>query len=308
MSFSISSSKAIKACIGICLIMGLILASASEYILRVKIAPQDEFIAHVNLFNSDPVSDAAFGDSHVARGFVPPQGMLNHAYPSESIPRMAWKVDAYFSDHAPDRVIIQADPHMFAPYRLSKTVGDYPAQFENPTHSKFGLYLSIPRYRANLVNYWASFARNGGQLKSEITFTSGGAHLSPGDISKEPPRYRENAALTRARIHDLGPASTQKAYREIYSKMLTDLNRKGANICMVTFPVSPNFRTAIRTINDAERKGIFAFFEQEAQRIEARYVNWETITDDLSNFRDTDHLNGDAAKHFSPQLVTECFG
>jgi len=308
MSFSTSSSKAISLCAAVCFMAGLTLLGASEYLLRSQIAPQDEFIAHTKLFATSPLADAAFGDSHVARGFVPPKGMVNQAYPSESIPRMAWKTQTYYADKAPGRVIIQADPHMFAPYRLGQTLGDYPEQFKNPTPTKFGLFLSIPRYRANLVNYWASFVRKGGRLKSEITFTEGGAHLSPGDISKEPERFRTLAAKRRAAVHDLGPLPTQQAYRDIYATMLTDLTTKGADICMVTFPVSSDFRAALKSVKDTERADIFAFFKAEAKRTGANYVNWEAASDVRSHYRDTDHLNGAAAAFMSPDLMTQCFG
>lgn len=308
MNFSISSSSAIKLCAGAFLITGIILAAASEFLLRTQIAPQDEFVSHAEMFKSKRTANAAFGDSHVARGFVPPEGMINFAYPSEPIPRMAWKIQTYLENNAPNRIIIQADPHMFAPYRLHKRVGDYPAQFENPSKSDTGLLLSIPRYRANLVNYWASFMRKGGRLKSEITFTESGAHLSPGDISKEPLRFRRNAALQRASLHDLGPLESQKDYREIYADILTELQAKGAEVCMVTFPISPDYKVALKTVNDAERAETFAFFNTEAARTGAAYVNWEDATDKLSDFRDTDHLNGDAATRLSPSLMTLCFG
>lgn len=307
MNFFISSSKAIQTCVGTGLFLGLIFFGASELILRTQIAPQDEFISHTELFKSQRLPNAAFGDSHVARGFVPPEGMINLAYPSEPIPRMAWKVKTYFDDQTPGQVILQADPHMFSPYRLNRSVGGYPAQFENPMKTKSGLLLSIPRYRANLVNYWASFARKGGRLKSEIIFTERGAHLSPGDISKEPARYRQFAALTRAKTHDLGSRKTQKAYREIYADMLTQLEEKGANICMVTFPISPDFRDALKSVDDAERADVFEFFKQEAKRVGAKYINWEGVSNTRSDFRDTDHLNGAAAKRLSPELMTRCF-
>lgn len=307
MNFSISSSSAIKLCAAVFVLTGVVLAGASEYVLRSQIAPQDEFIAHTQMFNSNRSANAAFGDSHVARGFVPPGGMLNLAYPSESIPRMAWKVETYFNAHAPGRVIIQADPHMFAPYRLGQGVGNYPEQFKNPSGSETGLLLSIPRYRANLVNYWASFTRKGGRLKSEITFTEGGAHLSPGDISKEPVRFRRFAALNRVRTHDLGPVTAQQDYRETYARMLTELESKGANICMVTFPLSPDYKVALESLNDAERAELLAFFQIQAKRTGARYVNWDNATERLSDFRDTDHLNGEAAKRLSPDLMARCF-
>ena len=113
--------------------------------------------------------------------------------------------------------------------------------------------------------------------------------------------------MKRVRTHDLGPAPEQQAYRETYAKMLSGLKAKGADICMVTFPLSPDYRTALDTVKDEERDALMAFFRNEASRIDARYVNWEDATDRPSDFRDTDHLNGEAAKRLSPDLMTRCF-
>ncbi len=147
---------------------------------------------------------------------------------------------------------------------MGQSLGDYPEKFQDPVGSKTGLYLSVPRYRANLVNYWASFVRNRGRLKSEISLTERGAHLSPGDISKEPERFRRFAAINRAKIHDLGPLPTQQAYRDIYADMINNLNEKGAEICLVTFPAAPDFQAALKSVNDAERADILTFFRAKS--------------------------------------------
>ena len=97
--------------------VALLLFSASEALVRTSVLHQDEFIAHAHLFMAARDTDAAFGDSHVARGFYPPKGMVNLAYPSEGIEHMDWKVRSYFADKDPGRVIVQADPHLLAPYR-----------------------------------------------------------------------------------------------------------------------------------------------------------------------------------------------
>ena len=77
---------------------------------------------------------------------------------------------------------------------------------------------------------------------------------------------------------------------------------------MVTFPVSSDFRAALKSVKDTERADIFAFFKAEAKRTGANYVNWEAASDVRSHYRDTDHLNGAAAAFMSPDLMTQCFG
>lgn len=295
---------------GLTVTIGLVmLFAASEVLVRGSVLPQDDLKKHVKLFSSSLRSDAAFGDSHVARGFVPPQQMINLAYPSESIPQIDWKIRRYYATRKPGRIILQADPHMFAVYRLNRPLGDYPKIFEQPSQpSILGVQILNNRFRANLVNYWTSFLKNGGRLISKIKITENGAHLSPGDESKKDVRLRKYEASIRVGIHDIPTEERAGEYRKIYSKLLDFLADKDANVCMVSFPLSPDYREAMAKEDMAARDDLMQYFIAEARRTNSAYLNLIQHVDTLSKFRDTDHLNAEAAKEISPYIVNACFG
>jgi hypothetical protein len=291
-------------------LLALLLLAASEWLVRTQVVPQDEFIKHAKLLESSKLENAAFGDSHVARGFLPSADMLNLAYPSENLPQMDWKIRHYFGDKKPGNILLQADPHMFANYRLGG-VGDYPKNLKSASlNIESNFKILIPRYRANLVNYWTSYFAGGGELKSQISFTENGAHLSSGDISNDTPRWRRFEDIARVNTHIIASGKPLEIYKQNYEDILDFLVSQGANICMVTFPHSPGYHEAVNqreSLKEA-RSEIIGFFSQQSDRVGARYVNLDKSVTDISKYRDSDHLNGEATVELSAQLLKECFG
>ena len=293
--------------------VGLSLFAASEALVRAEVEQQDEFVSHVRLFETSQAVDAAFGDSHVARGFVPPEGMINLAYPSEGIEHLDWKIRTYFARRLPGRVIIQADPHLFAPYRLRNHLGDYPARFaEVAKANEWVPRISESRYRANLVNYWSSYVKSGGDLVSRIKVLDNGALLSPGDLSTGDARWRAYQTRSRIASHRIHPMAAVAQRLETYSRLLDFLAERGARVCMANFPLSPDYRSAMQADKHAdttrERQAILTFFETEAERTGARYVDLRAMTSDRSEFRDVDHLNGASALKYGSAITDACFG
>lgn len=277
----------------------ILFACASEWLLRKHVAPQDNLLAHLSLLNTATSPDAAFGDSHVARGFAPPPGMLNLAFPSENIMQIAAKARRYYANHTPGRVIIQADPHLFSPYRLLAAADPTPP--EPPM-----LMLLDPDRRRALRGYWLAFIKGRGALTSRIERLDNGALLSPGDLSGYSPRGLEALVRNRVRIHRpvSGPLSNAvAATKAAYAALLDDLSRKGAQLCLVSFPVSPPYR-AMMARPAAE---IIAFYQGEAARVGARYIDHRSLINEMPLFRDADHLNAAGALAYSSQPITACF-
>ncbi len=298
--------------VGVALATTVVLLSASELLVRAKIEPQDDFVSHVRLFNTSQATDAAFGDSHVARGFVPATGMINLAYPSEGIEHIDWKVRTYFANRSPGQIILQADPHLLAPYRLRNRLGDYPDRFTGSLGAENGaLRVREPRHRANLVNYWSSFATGGGEIRSRINILENGAILSPGDLSKESDRWRTFQLRKRIASHRIHSTPVVAQRLEVYSNLLDFLVERGASVCMVNFPLSQEYRSAmnadLKLASKRERDAVLSFFETEALRTNARYVDLRDLSSDSSEFRDVDHLNGRAATKYGPTIMQFCF-
>ena len=281
---------------------------ASEWLVRAHVLPIEDFPAHRALYTATDVRNVALGDSHVARGFAPRREFVNLAFPSEAIPQTAWKARRYFSRRDPEKIILQADAHLFAPYRLSTRLGDYPKLFADGAP---GLLITRPRYRARIVGYWSAFLRNGGALESKIERTGQGALLSPGNLSTVPERRRLYDARARVRTHRLRPHSQLSFAAAEYSALVDFLAARGAELCLVSFPLSPDYRAALAEAPEvarAMRRERMSFFRAQADRVGARYVDNQAVIVDRAAFRDVDHLNGTAAPHYAERLKSACFG
>lgn len=273
------------------------LAGFSEWLVRDQVDPQDTRLAHLTLLETAESIHIAFGDSHVARGFEAQQGFVNLAYPSENIRDMAQKFDIYFKDRDPGKILLQADPHLFAPYRIFAET--------KSTNREETLALFSARHKPRMLGYFEAFLRGGGQLKSRVIVTPSGSLLSPGDLSTVPLKRRTLEAAQRRHWHQIRPSGRLTASQEEYEALVTEIADRGATLCLVTFPVSRHYEEAVE---DAGHREALQFFQRQADRVRARYIDARHWVTDLTYFRDVDHLNGAGAALFSPRLLQACFG
>ncbi len=311
MNSSISSSSRLIAVFAASLVAMLAaLIGASEWLVREKAAPADTFGRHVALFQETASPYAAFGDSHVARNFAAAGPVVNLAYPSENIEKMAWKAKRYLDRvERPEAVLIQADAHLFSEYRAQSGLGDYRQAFglEAPPL----LFSLSPRYRPQLIALWKAFLVNGGVLESGIEMTPEGALLSPGDLSRWPePRIeifvRGRVELQRP-AEDFSSSAEAKAYRD----MVARFTESGATVCLVSFPLSPAYRAALDALPDQDRgryEAAHEFFENLAAAPDVRLIDDRSRYSDPELFRDPDHLNKKGALLYGPLLQDACFG
>lgn len=286
------------------------LFGASELFVRAQVAPQDNFRRHVAFFHQATSNDVVFGDSHAARGFGGAPGFVNLAFPSENIKRMAWKARRYFARRKPGRIILQADPHMFADYRLRVPLAPYPRAFADNGRTA-AAYLLENRHRPKVIAYWNAALRNGGALRSNVSFAPDGSLLSGGNLAADPARVRLLVARHRIRLHQPIIGEQRIAAAATYTALVRWLVAKGARVCLVSYPVSPTYlREMARNRTLAERRlwgETFSFFRALATEAGTTYVDMRRRYRRLSNFRDIDHLNGKSAKRFAPELVRACF-
>jgi hypothetical protein len=310
MNFSIFSSDRALAIAATTALGFAGLFGASELFVRAQVAPQDNFRRHVAFFHKATSTDVVFGDSHAARGFGGATGFVNLAFPSENIKRMAWKARRYFARRKPGRIILQADPHLFAAYRLRVPLAPYPRAFSNNGRTA-PAYLLEKRHRPKVIAYWNAALHNGGTLKSNVQFASDGSLLSGGNLAAAPARVRLLVARHRIRLHQPIVGAKRQAAAATYAALVRWLVAKGARVCLVSYPVSPTYLREIgRDRTPAERRQwveTFAFLRALATETGAAYVDMRRRYKNLSAFRDIDHLNGESAKRFAPELVSACF-
>lgn len=282
----------------------LLLVAATEMLVRMQVLPQDTWAGHLDLLHTATHADAAFGDSHVARGFAAQGDFVNLAYPSENIEDMSAKVRLHYADRTPGRVVIQADPHLFAAYRLFASSKPAGAQFRSGSTPL--LHLTSERHRPQLVAYWQAFLEGFGTLESKVNQTPNGALLSQGDFAALPDRAQQLEARTRLTYHALGPADAVVAAQARYTEMIDFLRAKGADICLVSFPVTRAYLATTRDAQSGHQRAT-DFFRQTAGNTGARYVDARAHVSSDALFRDVDHLNVAGAKAFYTDLVDLCF-
>ncbi len=279
----------------------LLLIAATELLVRTQVLPQDTRAGHLELLRTSDHADAAFGDSHVARGFAAQGSFVNLAYPSENIEDMFAKVRLHFAHHAPGRVIIQADPHLFAAYRVYA-----PARSNSPAHAPL-LHMTADRHRPQLNAYWQAFVEGIGTLHSKVQQTANGALLSEGDFADLPDRMQTFEARMRLQNHALAHPDAVAATQDRYLDMITFLTERGADLCMISFPVTQDYLTASSADTAAGHATAISFFRQTAAQSGARFIDAraQVVPDRL--FRDVDHMNAAGAKAVYDSLIRQCF-
>ncbi|QAU38616.1 hypothetical protein XH86_13750 [Bradyrhizobium guangdongense] len=127
--------------------------------------PHDNFEWISARLRNSTQPNAAFGDSHVAA--VPDYNtadFVNLGIGATTIRKMDQRVRYYFGKIKPGDVIIQADPHLFAEYRLQAR-GDYvPENYSEPR-----LRIFDPQHRGFMLGYWSAFLAKGQLVKKETT-------------------------------------------------------------------------------------------------------------------------------------------
>lgn len=286
-----------------------LLAGASEWLVRTQVFPQDTLRKHVALFEQTTSPYVAFGDSHVARGFDAQDPVVNLAYPSESIEKMAWKASRYLEKTPNVRtVLIQADPHLFAAYRKGAGLGDYPIAFAGE-RGAVSLSLSA-RYRPQLIALWQAFVKGGGRMKSKIETTPQGALLSPGNLATWTVAQVQEFTAHRVNLHVPDMQAEQSNTVALYRDMVARFVDVGANICLVSFPTAPVYRQYVESLNDAEKQQLNTargLFTELAKHPRVRFIDDTARFDDPTLFRDPDHLNKTGAVQYGPLLQDACF-
>jgi hypothetical protein len=279
--------------------------SASEWLVRTLVEPNDQFPAHLRLFHSAQEPNAGFGDSHIACGFYPPDGMVNLAFPSESIGNMQYKVLKYFKNRAPARVILQADAHMFARYRTVPSPG-YNQWFDRkPNEQSEFLAKALNSYhRPKLFAYWKVWFLKGGFESRTKLSPKGWTECADRWLTVDA-ETRKTRARERAMLHEPAEDFSRSDFAIAYQRLIEDLVRMGARVCMVEFPVTPEYQQAI---SGHSYQAAREWFSKQAKRLSLRYLAHAGVyADRIELFSDMDHLNAQGAQEFSRRMLTECF-
>ncbi len=183
------------------------------------VLPIDTFEWIAKRLRDSTQSNAAFGDSHVAAvSDFNTSDFVNLGIGATTIRKMSSRVHFYFEKNTPGEVIIQADPHLFADYRLEPQ-GSYIPE----VYSESRLRVFDPRHRSFIREYWSRLLSARELKEKEITSydklwegannrkTGGERGASEPDASApkpEPPTPQQDSGDSALAKHQLGPAKS----------------------------------------------------------------------------------------------------
>ena len=220
--------------------------SATEWLIRTHVLPppheDDRFTKHLKRFLAGGSGNVILGDSTLL-GVEGVDGFLNISYGAENPQVMEVKLRVYFKDKRPGRVILTADPTIFkqresqrekaerylvaGATRDPEAAGDHNVTSPGPL-----LWMFEKPHRDFIYNYWKLYITRGELRPSEPSWSQMDA------------KERQVAANNRVKIMvpRRGVASTQNG--QAYKSILAFLAVRGARVCLLEPPMSPEFRVA----------------------------------------------------------------
>lgn len=282
------------------LAIGLALfALGSELLVRQAVRGENAYEAYRARFRAAAARDIAIGDSRTAANIDGASGIENLGNPADDLATVLAKLEARHRLKPLARVVLQADPHQFAAYRLFK---DGDGKLEDLLGAPPPLAFLRPHYRQYLFAYWRI------ALADPRRFLDAPPPEPPAAAPPPPrpdtPAWNELAA-SRVQFHvPLAGADAQPVMRR-YREVVAALGRDGVAVCLVTHPVSSAYRSAAARYPsfDAAR----AAYDRVAHDLGvARADLWDALDD--TAFGDTDHLAAHAAAGYTRTLLARCFG
>jgi hypothetical protein len=246
-----------------------------------------------------PGDKVVIGDSHAALGFTGQAGISNIAFPGENFATSLTKVEAFFATRKPNLVILQVSPHQFPDKRNEGVTRDY----RHLNSGEITLRVLSAWHGSQILEYWNTFLRRK-DFGTQRVFQSDGAQTSARRLADLPLAERENTAHQTV-TGQVPPANVQTAFGTQNLRLLLDrLAALGARVCLVTFPVSPDYRGLAASHPEFEQTR--RFIASLAQERGLNYIDlWGSVDDDKL-FDNHDHLNHQGALTVSPAIAKGC--
>ena len=130
---------------------------ASEWMLRTYVLPVDGFEQISRKIRKSSIPNAAFGDSHAASvSHFDDKDFINLGLGGTTIRQMSERAHFYFSKVKPGKIIIEANSHLFAEYRLEAQGVHIPESYASHRLAVFD-----ERHRRFMLDYWERFTAEG---------------------------------------------------------------------------------------------------------------------------------------------------
>jgi hypothetical protein len=303
MNLSISNSKNWATAFVSLVLLGLgSFFLISEWLISTHVEPNDPFARHVEHYFRSTDRNAVFGDSIAAHGFIGLVDFPNFAYPQESPMQMLVKARGRFANKAPKNIIVEASLTLL--YRSDASALHYPHVFLRGAPPLFKVTQDYHRER--LPRYWRVFLSGSG-FKGVYRYQPfGGVEWRNWTSDRQNGLASYKAAFSTA-ISQLSSIGQLKIpnNRKNYRDLIEYLQNRGANICIVEWPVHPTFAEATDKLEPYVKSR--TFFRDLARNQNIRYHSYWKKIQDQTAFADHTHLTHDAASRFSSRIINDCF-
>jgi hypothetical protein len=284
----------------------------TEALLRLYIVPfEGRWPSRVHLVYTAESSDLIIGDSHLYRAFATHDGFANLSRGGTSPAALEILVAEYFRHRRPGRVIVEAGPQLMRQKTEDWGTQGHERYFgQNRFGLGFALYVFEPGVTARLawlLHIPRIVAQSEFERVRKIPGNQMDTRLSRLMVERSP---REALAFTQ-RVIDLSrPVSGVRASNSYaaYRRMLALLQQRGAQMCMITVPESPDF-VELAAKDSRYIEGSLALHEL-ATEFGLRYVDSRDLdlSFDATAFVDADHMTARSAETFAPIAIRACFG
>lgn len=280
--------------------------AASAVLVKYVVEPTDRVVQSLYLIQRATTANGAFGDSHFAYGVVGSPDFPTFAAVGETMSDMELRVRYYYRNRRPGRVLIQGDPHSFAAYKLDRATHQYLESLGAPSFTR----RLLDHHREYLGLYWATLATDGVQgFRKNSTVRWGWIHAERRPWSAIDSAERVGTASARMGLVTPVADVHTSPFAASFERTLDFLRRRGADVCVVTMPVTYELYTFAS--QDTNTAAALRFIRQTAVLHGARYENYYDLyarPEYDGYFIDPDHLNHVGAPLFTAKAMAACFG
>lgn len=281
---------------------GVGMLAATEWLVRTQVIPADRVAWQLERFSNSDARNVVLGDSHAAMGIHGVPGFENFSLGGDNLQVLSGKVDALLRRSPPIKVIIQADPSLISLRRDGQNSEDTASLFrESGTPLLWSFQES---HRPNLFDYWRIYLAGDG-FSSKETLHSDGAMTLDRRWDQVDEVRQLDLAIGRVKKYQPSPDPGSTDSAVVYEEIVSSLVAHGAQVCLVSLPVTPLYVSLIAEYDGYQES--IEFFKSIARRPDVNYVDLRNSVQDMSLFADQDHLNVDGALTIAPLLAGQCF-
>lgn len=299
-SYTSNSKRFCIAFILIFMVGNILFVIGSEFIVRTVAMPKSQFDALRERLHSSQHAYGAFADSRGANGLLPFNDFDNFSMGGDNLLTVLEKAKFFNRLGTTKGVIIQADPHHFANYRLNRDQSSL--QDDLLKRKTYWLQFLRPVHRQYLLEYWQSYIL--AAFSATESPDSSATHVMA-RISDQPPAQVKKDASIRAQLQIPIKMFERTQYAKDYSATVQELVSDNIKVCLVSFPVSDAYRAISET--EPNYRAAFSFFKTLAKHSGAKYFDFSSKLPDKM-FTDPDHLNEEGAQALTNIVLNNCFG